>query len=78
MDRALFAAVPEKYAPQYGGYCAYAMASGNFVRVDPAAWHVFSGELYLNFSTDVRKRWLADRQAYIDKADSQWKRLRPR
>ena len=52
----LFTENPEKYAPQYGGYCAYAMASGNFVDIIPEAWKIFDGKLYLNFSLKVQRK----------------------
>jgi len=63
---------PEKYAPQYGGYCAYAMADGTTFRGDPRRWTVHEGKLYLNFNKSVNKKWLADKENYIVKADAHW------
>ena len=71
-NRDRFAAEPEKYAPQYGGYCAYGVASGYAVAVDPAAWSVVEGKLYLNYSLGVRERWKSDVPGYIRKADENW------
>src|SRR5919206_668298 len=56
--RDAFTADPEKYLPQYGGYCAYAMAKGALAKTDPEAFTVIDGKLYLNFNDGVRQRWL--------------------
>lgn len=69
-NRALFAADPEKYAPQYGGWCAYAMSDrGRTVRIDPEAWTLKHGKLYLNYSKRVRSTWLEDLKQNISEAD---------
>jgi YHS domain-containing protein len=71
-NRDLFRNDPEKYAPQYGGYCAYAMASGDLVDIDPKAWKIVNGKLYLNFSLRVHRKWEKDISGYIEKADRMW------
>ncbi len=71
-NRDLFEASPEDYAPQYGGYCAFAMAFGSMATSDPAAWSVRNGKLYLNFSLSVRERWRQDPDKYIEMADANW------
>jgi YHS domain-containing protein len=71
-NRAAFAADPEKYAPQYGGYCAYGVANGYAVSIDPAAWSVVDGKLYLNYSLGVRESWNKDIPGYIRRADGNW------
>jgi len=73
--RALFAAHPDHYAPAYGGYCAFAAADGRLVHVDPQAWHVEGGRLFLNYSLDIRRQWLADRVHFIQEADRRWPEL---
>jgi YHS domain-containing protein len=73
--RDLFKSGPEKYAPKYGGYCAYAVSKGKIVDIDPEAWTVFEGRLYLNVSRDVRRLWEKDKEEYIKKADANWPRL---
>ncbi len=73
--RDLFAAAPRQYAPQYGGYCAYAMSKGNYASSDPDAWTIRDGKLYLNYSKSVRKRWLKKPDEYIERADRNWRRL---
>ncbi len=69
---AAFKESPEDYAPQYGGYCAYAAASNRAVRTDPQAWKIHNGKLYLNFNKRVQKDWLQDIDGYITKADKNW------
>lgn len=71
-NRDRFAAAPEKFAPQYGGYCAYAVAQNALARIDPQAWSVVDGKLYLNFSLAVREAWEKDIPGYIRKADANW------
>ncbi|MEM6956792.1 MAG: YHS domain-containing (seleno)protein [Myxococcota bacterium] len=71
-----FAAAPARYVPAYGGFCAYAMADGRRVRIDPEAFSVVGGRLYLNYSPSVKRQWLEDRDDYIDSANEHWQRLR--
>lgn len=73
-NRELFEARPTYYAPQYGGYCAYAMSKGFVVSSDPNAWTIHNDKLYLNFSLSVRKTWLKRKAEYIEKADRHWKK----
>lgn len=67
-----FAREPERYAPRYGGYCAYAVAHGYTADIDPAAWTIVDGKLYLNYSLGVRERWNRDLPGHIRKADANW------
>ena len=69
---AAFRQDPARYAPQFGGYCAYAVANAYTAKSDPQAWHVEAGKLYLNFSPEVRERWLKDKAAYITAAAANW------
>lgn len=71
-NRDRFAAEPAKYAPQYGGYCAWAVSQGYTASVDPDAWRIVDGKLYLNYSTGVQKRWSEDIAGNIAKADANW------
>ena len=71
-NRDAFAADPEAYAPQYGGYCAYAVSQGYTASTVPEAWSIVDGKLYLNFSTGVRRRWLQDVPGHIAAADANW------
>ena len=71
-NRDKFAAEPERYAPRYGGYCAYAVAQGYTADIDPSAWSIEDGRLYLNYSRGVRERLRKDIPGYIRKADENW------
>lgn len=75
-NRDAFAAAPAKYAPQYGGYCAYGMASGYKAPIEPDAWTVVDGKLYLNYNQSVRSRWAGDVPGYVRKADANWPTVR--
>lgn len=74
-NRDLFAADPETYAPQYGGYCAYAVAHGKTAGIDPEAWQIVDGRLYLQNSKGILRRWQEDVPGYIARADENWPRL---
>ncbi len=67
-----FAAAPEKFAPQYGGYCAYGVSQGHAVAVDPEAWKIIDGKLYFNYSKSVQKKWFEDTPKHIQDADKNW------
>lgn len=69
-NRAAFRADPAAYAPQYGGWCAWAMAQGQTASVDPEAWDIIDGKLYLNYSLDVQSRWRKDIPGLVSKADA--------
>lgn len=68
----MFMADPEAYAPQYGGYCAYAMSKGYVATSVPEAWTIHEGKLYLNYSVNVRQVWLEDVPGNIALADANW------
>lgn len=71
-NRDLFAADPEAYAPQYGGYCAWAVSQGYTASIDPEAWKIVDGKLYLNYSKGVQSRWAQDIPGHITAADQNW------
>lgn len=64
-----FKGSPEKYAPQYGGYCAYGVSQDNLVSIEPDKFKVLDGKLYLNYDADVQEKWLKDPKGYIKVAD---------
>ena len=70
--RDLFMMDPEKYAPQYGGYCAWAVSNNYTADIDPEAWKIMDGKLYLNYSKDVQKKWEPEAQKRIADADRNW------
>lgn len=75
-NRDAFAADPEKYAPQYGGYCAYGVAQGYTPEIDPAAFKVLNNKLYLNLNQTVLKKWKLDIPGYVKDADQNWPELK--
>ena len=70
--RALFAAMPEKYVPAFGGFCALGAARGRKADIDPAAFSIVDGKLYLNYSLKVRETWSQDIPGHIRKAEEAW------
>ncbi len=75
-NRDEFAKSPEKYAPQYGGYCAWAVGHGYTANIDPEAWKIVEGKLYLNYDKSVQKMWEQDVPGWITKANVHWPRLK--
>ncbi|MBC8026686.1 MAG: YHS domain-containing protein [Steroidobacteraceae bacterium] len=71
-NRAKFAAAPEKYAPQFGGFCALGTANGYKVATEPDAFKVVGGKLYLNYNRKVLDLWSKDMPGYIAKANENW------
>ncbi|MGB0843762.1 MAG: YHS domain-containing (seleno)protein [Alphaproteobacteria bacterium] len=71
-NRDIFAANPEAYAPQYGGYCAYAVSRGYTATGSPTAWTIHDGKLYLNVSKIVRALWSTNKSGNIKNADENW------
>lgn len=67
-----FVADPEKYAPQYGGYCAWAVAEGGLYKGDPSYWTVLDGKLYLNYDAEVQTKWNKDQPGFISTANKNW------
>lgn len=71
----LFQANPARYAPAYGGYCAYGVSQGYLVGTDPEAYSIVNDKLYLNYNAIIRSRWLKDVEQYVVLADKHWPRL---
>lgn len=74
-NKALFVADPERYAPQYGGYCAWAVSQGYTASTEPEHWSIVDGKLYLNYSASVQKTWETDKPGFISKANANWPRV---
>ncbi len=70
LDR--FVADPEAYAPQYGGYCAWAVSQGSTASADPTIWAIVDDKLYVNYNRKIGKRWEADTANFIELADGHW------
>lgn len=71
-NRDLFVASPEQYAPQYGGFCAWAVSQGYTASIDPEAWRIVEGRLYLNYDSRVQRQWERDIPGNIAKANANW------
>ncbi|GLO62642.1 hypothetical protein MACH09_31500 [Vibrio sp. MACH09] len=71
-----FQADPDKFAPQYGGYCAWAIAAKNdFAPGDPKQWSIVDDKLYLNYDKSVKNQWLQDVPGFIAQGDKNWPTL---
>ncbi len=71
-NRAAFQANPDKYAPQYGGYCAYAIANGNIADISPKRWAIVNNKLYLNNNVLAHTLWETDSRGHIESGDANW------
>lgn len=67
-----FKAKPAAYAPQYGGYCAWAVANGYTASGNPNNWKIVGGKLYLNYNDDIQAKWSKDIPGLIRKGDGNW------
>ena len=74
-NRDAFRENPQRYAPQYGGYCAWAVSQNDTADIDPTQFTVHNGKLYLNYSKKISTRWLSNREAFITEADRYWPQL---
>lgn len=70
--RDLFTENPERYAPQFGGFCSAGLSHGAKVAADPEAWTIVDGKLYIKFSKDARDRWRKDKAEKIRRAEENW------
>lgn len=67
---------PDKFAPQYGGYCAFGTADGHKAPTQPDAWTIVGGKLYLNYNKEVKTEWLKDTTGYIRRANQNWPQVK--
>ena len=67
---------PGKYAPAYGGYCAFGVSVGKKFIGDPEVWRVVDGTLYLNLDTGIQSEWLKDVPGRIKTADAKWQKIK--
>ncbi len=66
---------PQKYVPQYGGYCAWAVAHGNTASGDPLLWSIVNDKLYLNYDENIQAKWASDRDNLIVLGDVNWPKV---
>ncbi len=71
-----FKSAPEKFAPQFGGYCSYAVSHGYTADGDPATWKIVDGKLYLNYNHDVRKKWEENQDQFIRDGEKNWENFK--
>jgi len=74
-NRAAFEDDPEKFAPAYGGYCAWAVSQGYTAKGDPKHWKIVNGRLFLNYNGSVQSTWEKDIPGNVSKADRNWPKL---
>ncbi|MEM7441669.1 MAG: YHS domain-containing (seleno)protein, partial [Pseudomonadota bacterium] len=67
-----FRADPERWAPQYGGYCAWGIAKDRVVGINPTIFRIFDDKLYLNLNMKVHKEWLGSHHGFRARADDKW------
>ena len=70
-----FKEAPETYAPQFGGYCAYAVSQGYTYRTSPEAWKIVDDKLYLNYSQNIKEKWEANQAEYIKLGNGNWPKV---
>ena len=70
-----FVSAPDDYAPQYGGYCAYAVAQDQTASIRPELFTIHEGKLYLNYNEKINDRWLENKESFIEAADKNWPKL---
>lgn len=68
----LFMSTPEKYAPQYGGYCAYGTSEGHKAPTEPDTWTIVNDKLYFNYNKNVKQMWMKEQAHRIELADQKW------
>lgn len=71
-NKAAFQADPHKFAPAYGGYCAWAVSQGYTAKGDPQIWKIVDGRLFLNYDDSVQARWERDIPGHVRSADANW------
>jgi len=74
-NRETFKKEPDKYAPQYGGYCAWAVSQGYTAHGDPNAWSISNGKLFLNYNQSIRSTWAQDIPGNVTKGDANWPKI---
>jgi YHS domain-containing protein len=77
-NRDTFAADPEKYAPQYGGYCAYGVAVGKKFDIDAGSWRIVDGRLFFNLNPVILEKWVSELDDYLRKSEENWPLIRSR
>jgi hypothetical protein len=77
-NRDRFAQDPDRYAPQFGGYCSWAVSRGTTASIDPDAWHIENGLLYLNLNPRIHRNFISNVAENIRRAEANWPGIRER
>jgi len=75
-NKATFDAAPQRYLPQYGGFCAWAAAQGYKADADPHAWSIVDGRLYVNYNASVHRTWRTRQTHFIRQGDANWSKVK--
>lgn len=75
-NKAAFDKEPQRYLPQYGGFCAWAAAQGYKADADPRAWSIVDGRLFVNYSASVHRSWRAEQARFIRQGDANWPKVK--
>jgi YHS domain-containing protein len=75
-NRNAFEIAPEKYAPQYGGYCAQGITNKYKAHTEPSTWVIVEGKLYFSYSSKIKSKWEQNRERQIEKADQLWQKVK--
>jgi YHS domain-containing protein len=71
-NKAAFEATPQAFAPQFGGYCAWAVSQGYTAKGDPHVWRIVGGKLYVNYNASVQRTWEKDIPGHISRGEKNW------
>lgn len=74
-NKAAFDANPQAFAPQFGGYCAWAVSEGYTAKGDPSIWRIVGGKLYVNYNASVQRNWEKDVPGHIAKGEKNWPKV---
>lgn len=75
-NRDVFKANPEKYLPQYGGYCAFGVYEGKKFDIDPGSWRIVDGKLYFNLNPMILEMWSSNIKKYLKESEKNWPKIR--
>jgi YHS domain-containing protein len=74
-NRERFAASPETFEPEYGGYCAWSLSEGTVMEADPEVWKIVDGKLYLIQNDMVKEVWEKSEPSLIEKSNENWRQM---
>ncbi|MGD9331953.1 MAG: YHS domain-containing (seleno)protein [Desulfobacterales bacterium] len=75
-NRKAFQQAPQKYVPEFAGYCAYGAAVGKKFYADPTVWKIVDGKLYLNLDKEIQAKWESDLSGNLKKGYANWSKIR--